>query len=181
MKVLFFSDVHGSAESVGRLKKRIDDLSPEFLVLLGDVLYQGACDPFRRDDGQGVAELLNPFAEKIIAVRGNCDTPADQRVLRFPIMADHSTLVIDNERFFLTHGHLWNESALPPLPAGAVLAHGHTHIPELKRLAGGVVIFNPGSVSRPKRGLPASFGTYEDGVLRVLELESGEVMMEMEL
>ena len=181
MKVLFFSDVHGSAESVGCLKKRIDDFSPELLVLLGDVLYQGACDPFRRNDVQNVAKLLNSFAEKIIAVRGNCDSVGDQMLLDFPIMADFSSLYADDVRFFLTHGHLWNESNLPPLPKNAVLVHGHTHIPELKRLAGGVVIFNPGSVSRPKRGLPASFGTYEDGGLRVLELESGEVMMELEL
>ena len=45
---------------------------------------------------------------------------------------------------------------------GTVLAHGHTHVPELKRLGCGVTIFNPGSVSLPKGGSARSFG-YFDG------------------
>ena len=45
---------------------------------------------------------------------------------------------------------------------GTVLAHGHTHIPELKRLECGLTIFNPGSVSLPKGGSERSFG-YFDG------------------
>ena len=67
-----------------------------------------------------------------------------------------------HETFFLTHGHLWNENRLPPLGMGTVLAHGHTHVPELKRLGCGVTIFNPGSVSLPKGGSARSFG-YFDG------------------
>lgn len=48
------------------------------------------------------------------------------------------------------------------LGMGTVLAHGHTHVPELKRLACGLTIFNPGSVSLPKGGSERSFG-YFDG------------------
>ena len=45
MKVLFFSDVHGSPESVTLLRRQIDRLAPEQLVLLGDVLYHGPRNP----------------------------------------------------------------------------------------------------------------------------------------
>ena len=45
---------------------------------------------------------------------------------------------------------------------GSVLVHGHTHIPEWKRLEGGMELFNPGSISLPKGGSRASFG-YFDG------------------
>ena len=70
------------------------------------------------------------------------------------------------ETFFLTHGHLWNEYRLPPLGMGTVLAHGHTHVPELKRLACGMTIFNPGSVALPKGGSSRSFGYFDGRELR---------------
>ena len=79
-----------------------------------------------------------------------------------PMMADYAVLDARPEKFFLTHGHLWNEYHLPPLGMGTVLAHGHTHIPELKKLECGISIFNPGSVALPKGGSLRSFG-YFDG------------------
>ena len=38
MKILFFSDVHGSPESVELLLAQAGRLQPELFVLLGDVL-----------------------------------------------------------------------------------------------------------------------------------------------
>jgi predicted phosphodiesterase len=83
-------------------------------------------------------------------------------MFEFPMMADHAILDAVGEQFFLTHGHLWNERVLPPIGMGTVLAHGHTHVPELKKLDCGLAIFNPGSVSLPKGGSSRSFG-YFDG------------------
>ena len=182
MKVLFFSDVHGSPESVTLLRRQIDRLAPEQLVLLGDVLYHGPRNPLRPDYApQLVVEQLNGLKERITAVRGNCDSEVDQMLLAFPIMSEYATLLADGRHFFLTHGHHWGPGNPPPLPAGAVLACGHTHIPQLEVLENGIVAFNPGSVSLPKGGYKASFGVYEDGTLRICELESGNEMMSMQL
>lgn len=55
-------------------------------------------------------------------------------------------------RFFLTH--------IPPrrAPRGAhFVLHGHTHVPRDETDAAGVRWLNPGCVSRPNRGAPASF------------------------
>lgn len=55
-------------------------------------------------------------------------------------------------RFFLTH--------IPPrrAPAGVhAVLHGHTHVPRDETDRGGVRWLNPGCVSRPNRGAPASF------------------------
>ena len=182
MKVLFFSDVHGSPESVTLLRSQPVDLPPEQLVLLGDVLYHGPRNPLRPDYApQLVVEQLNGLKERITAVRGNCDSEVDQMLLAFPIMSEYATLLADGRRFFLTHGHHWGPGNPPPLPAGAVLACGHTHIPQLEVLENGIVAFNPGSVSLPKGGCKASFGVYEDGTLRSCELESGDELMSMQL
>ncbi len=83
-------------------------------------------------------------------------------MFEFPMMGDYAILEAGRETFFLTHGHLWNENRLPPVGIGTVLAQGHTHIAELKKLACGLTIFNPGSVALPKGGTAPSFG-YFDG------------------
>ena len=172
MKVCFFSDVHGVAESLTRFFNAADRLQPDLFVLLGDVLYHGPRNGVPgRYDPTAVADILNPRRDRILAVRGNCDAEVDQLLLEFPILSDYSELDVDGRRFFLTHGHLWNEHDLPPVTAGTVLAHGHTHVPELKTLNSGVTIFNPGSISLPKGGSRASFGFYDGRELSLVTLD----------
>ena len=140
-----------------------DRLGYDRLVLLGDLLYHGPRNgvPSFYDTAK-VAAILNSRKDKILAVRGNCDSEVDQMMLDFPMMADYAELDADGERFFLTHGHRWNEYSLPPIGMGTILAHGHTHIAEKKRLACGITIFNPGSISLPKGCQGRTFG-YWDG------------------
>ena len=72
--------------------------------------------------------MLNPMKNEICAVRGNCDTEVDQMVLDFPIMADYGLFVIDGRTLYATHGHVYNQDNLPPMKAGDILVHGHTHL-----------------------------------------------------
>lgn len=164
MRILFLSDIHGVPSALEAALAAADALGYDRIALLGDLLYHGPrngvpnlYDPVR------VAKILNSLKDRIVAVRGNCDAEVDQMMVEFPIMADYAVLDAGTEKFFLTHGHLWNEAKLPPVGIGTVLAHGHTHIPELKKLDCGLTIFNPGSVSLPKGGSSRSFG-YFDGV-----------------
>jgi putative phosphoesterase len=57
---------------------------------------------------------------------------------------------------YLTH--------IPPrrAPAGAqIVLHGHTHVPRDQTDPAGVRWLNPGCITRPNRGAPASFGWLE--------------------
>jgi hypothetical protein len=92
-------------------------------------------------------------------------------------MADFSEILTENARFFITHGHLWNATNVPPVPQGTILAHGHTHIPELRPLPEGVTLFNPGSISLPKRNFPPTFGFFDGEKLSVRRLEDGAVLI----
>jgi putative phosphoesterase len=164
MKILFLSDIHGVPSTLEAALNKAGVLGFDKIVLLGDLLYHGPrngvpdfYDPVK------VANILNGLKDKIIAVRGNCDAEVDQMMVDFPIMEDYRVLEADGEKFFLTHGHLFNEYKLPPLGMGTVLCHGHTHIAENKLLQCGLRIFNPGSVSLPKGGQERQFG-YWDGV-----------------
>ena len=182
MKLLFFSDVHGSPESLDLLLRQVERLEPDQLILLGDVLYHGPRNPLKADYAPPkVVEMLNSRRDRMIAVRGNCDSEVDQMLLEFPLMADYSTVFADGRRFFLTHGHLWNPEKLPPIPPDSVFAFGHIHLPVLRRERSGLTIFNPGSISLPKGGNPPSFGFYRDHVLQILNLESGEEMAGLSL
>jgi len=180
MRLIFFSDIHGVPDTLVRLFAHADRLAADRLVLLGDALCHGPYNGVpERYDSPKVAELLNSRKDDILAVRGNCDSEADRQQLRFPIAADHAELVADGRRFFLTHGHRWNRFAPPPVPDGTVLAHGHTHIPELAA-ADGISIFNPGSITLPKGGFPRSFGFFDGERLSVRRLDDGEVIFDEE-
>lgn len=167
MRVLFISDVHGVPSALEAALKVGESLGYDKLVLLGDLLYHGPRNGVPNFyDPEKVVAMLNPLKDRIVAVRGNCDAEVDQMLLDFPIMGDYVVLDAGGETFFLTHGHIWNEFRLPPLGMGTVLAHGHTHVPELKKLECGITVFNPGSVALPKGGSSRSFGYYDGHELR---------------
>lgn len=180
MKYLIASDIHGSAYWTERLCAAIESEQPDRIVLLGDLLYHGPRNDLPRDYApKRVIPLLNVLADRIIAVRGNCDAEVDQMVLDFPIMADYATLFDENGReLFLTHGHVFGAGMhnsvdhAPALPEGSALVYGHTHIKvnEASEEHPGLWLFNPGSVSIPKDGTH-SYGIYEGGAFRHVVLE----------
>lgn len=167
MQIVFLSDIHGVPSTLEAALSAADELGYDKIVLLGDLLYHGPrngvpsfYDPVK------VVEMLNARADSIIAVRGNCDAEVDQMMMNFPIMEDYKVLDAGNKKFFLTHGHLWNEYKIPPIGIADVLAHGHTHVPELKTIECGLTVFNPGSVSLPKGGSERSIGYYDGEELK---------------
>ena len=167
MRILFLSDIHGVPSALDAALEAGNALGYDRIVLLGDLLYHGPRNGVPNFyDPVKVAKTLNALKDRIVAVRGNCDAEVDQMMFEFPMMGDYAVLEAGNETFFLTHGHLWNEWRLPPVGIGTVLAHGHTHVPELKKLECGMTIFNPGSVSLPKGGSSRSFGYFDGETLR---------------
>ena len=167
MKILFLSDIHGVPSTLEAALAAADTLQPDKIVLLGDLLYHGPRNGVPNlYDPVKVAQILNGIKDRLVAVRGNCDAEVDQMMFEFPMMSDYAVLDAGSETFFLTHGHLFNECRLPPIGMGTVLAHGHTHVPELKKLACGITIFNPGSISLPKGGSSRSYGFFDGRELK---------------
>ena len=134
----------------------------ERLVLLGDLLYHGPRNDLPRDYApKHVIPLLNALADRIIAVRGNCDAEVDQMVLNFPVLADYAVLPVGQRLVYVTHGHVFNLNHLPPLAPGDILLHGHTHVPAWTNFGQGSLYLNPGSVSLPKENTAHSYMTLE--------------------
>ena len=143
---------------------------PDRVLLLGDYLYTGPRNlPAPDYDPAEVANLLNKWADKIVAVKGDCDSRADQSALRFRMMEDCHILDLGGNKVDLIHGDLLTSDVVE-VERGDVLMFGHTHVPVLKK-EDGVIYFNPGSISYPKSGSPASFGIFERNRLELKRLD----------
>ena len=102
---------------------------------LGDV-----CSP-------AVLDSLKELARPVRVVRGNCDDCTE-----WPMTLD---VELKGVRLHLIH--------IPPrhAPAGVHLVlHGHTHVPR-NELIGSTRFLNPGCITRPNRGAPASYAWLE--------------------
>ena len=176
MKYFIASDIHGSAYYCEKMLEAYRREGADRLILLGDILYHGPRNDLPRDYApKRVIELLSAVRDEIFCVRGNCDTEVDQMVLPFPILADYALLDAGNgSTVFVTHGHKHNLSAMPPLKAGDVLLHGHTHVPACAT-QDGVTYLNPGSVSIPKEGSAHSYMVLENGTFTNKSLDGESV------
>ena len=180
MKLFFISDIHGSAYYLKKVLDIFKGQGGDYLIILGDELYHGARNPLTKDyDPKEVAELLNELADRIIAVKGNCDSEVDQMMLKYPIMSEYSTIFYEGKRLFLTHGHIYNEDNMPLLKEGDVLLYGHTHIPMVGK-RNGIAIINPGSITLPKSGAPHTYGILEGNTFSILDLD-GKIYKEISI
>lgn len=181
MKLMFASDIHGSLPATERVLELFAQSGARWLVILGDILNHGPRNALPQGYAPAqVADRLNALVSRIIAVRGNCDSEVDQMLLDFPITAPWQQVLMDNQRLFLTHGHLYGPENLPALNAGDVLIYGHTHLPVAEK-RGDIYHFNPGSVSIPKGGFTASYGILDDNVLSVMALNDQSIIAQIEI
>lgn len=181
MKFLIASDIHGSAYYCDLLLKAVEGEKADKILLLGDILYHGPRNDLPKDYApKEVIEMLNPLKEKLLCVRGNCDTEVDQMVLSFPILADYSVIPVGDKLIYATHGHNYNEDKLPPIARGDILLNGHTHVSKCV-VHDNFVYMNPGSVSIPKEDTPHSYMTLENRKFLWKDLETGKIYKEYEI
>lgn len=177
MKLLIASDIHGDLDSMEKVLSAFENEGADKLLLLGDLLYHGPRNDLPKTYApKAVIELLNSNREKIIAVRGNCDTEVDQMVLNFPILADYAFLSLDGLSVFATHGHHHNTSSPPSLREGEILLHGHTHVLKCEEFGGGNFYLNPGSAALPKENNPRSYMVYENRCFTVKDFSASVIL-----
>ncbi len=177
MKLMFASDIHGSLYYAEKMAECYRNEKADRLILLGDLLYHGPRNDLPRDyEPKGVIELLNGLKNDILAVRGNCEAEVDQMVLEFPVMADYMIMYVDGRMFFVTHGHIFNTSALPKLKQGDILIHGHTHIQTIEDIGNDNIYINPGSVAIPKNGCKNSYMIYENNKFTIKDIDGNSIM-----
>ena len=181
MRYFVASDIHGYPEYAKKILDAFEREKADRLVLLGDILYFGPRNPLGDTyDPKGVIALLNPYKDKLLCVRGNCDSDVDQMVLDFPIMADYAVLSLGKRLVYCTHGHVWNPSHLPPLCQGDILLTGHTHVVACEELPGGILYLNPGSPTYPKQDTHRGYLILTEEEVLFKDLD-GKIMKEYKL
>ena len=141
MRIIVVSDTHGDYETLYDIVAR--NLSADQFIHLGD--------------GEGeFCDIQSEFYDKpFIYIKGNCDWEAHPQSL---------VTELGGHKFYLCHGHRFEQTRLKEdLAATAsvngcdVALFGHTHVPCSEDL-NGVLLFNPGSTSRPRGGSAPSYG-----------------------
>lgn len=173
MKVCIASDLHGSAEYAERIKEVFLKEGADLLVLLGDIYNHGPRNPLpEKYSPMDVARTLNGLKEKLIVIKGNCDSEVDAMISEFDFV-ENTVIVSGGKTVFCTHGHVFNEENMPKTAFDAVI-YGHFHVGFIKR-TGKTVIANPGSVSLPKMNSERGYLLLSDGVLTLKAL-NGDVL-----
>ena len=174
-KFFFASDLHGDLAATDAILSRFEAEGSERLILLGDLLYHGPRNDLPAAYApKKVIERLSAYRDRILAVRGNCDTEVDQMVLPFPILADYAFLHTDGFSMFLTHGHHFSIDCPPALAKGDCLISGHTHVAAVTPFGDANLYLNPGSPSIPKESTVPSYLIYEDGRFSLRDLSGKE-------
>ena len=157
MKLMFASDIHGSYYYAQKTVEAYREEKGEKLILLGDILYHGPRNDLPKEYApKEVIAMLNPLRNKIICVRGNCDTEVDQMVLDFNVLCEQAYVNFNGRSIVLAHGHKLDEKNIPALNDG-----GHTHVPKCEK-RDGYIYMNPGSVSIPKENSAHSYMILDD-------------------
>lgn len=173
---MVISDIHGSLFYLKKVIEIFEKNNYDKILILGDELYHGPRNPLPKEyNPKETAELLNRYKNKIIAVRGNCDSEVDQMVLNFPITADYNMIFWENKKIFMTHGHIYNIDSPLPMEDGDIMIYGHFHIPIIQR-KNEKMFLNPGSISLPKENNPNSFGVFENGSFYIKDMEENILM-----
>ena len=180
MKLLVVSDIHGSSYYAKKIDEIIEKEKPKGIILLGDLYYHGPRNPLTKEyNPQEVADILNKYKEKILAVKGNCDAEVDQMISNFKLEKNIS-LSSNGVSMYFTHGHKINIDKMPSDYKNIdLLCYGHFHESFIKE-KDGVLCVNPGSISLPKGESTNSYAIIEDRTVYIKDidgnvLEQGEI------
>ncbi len=179
MKIVFLSDIHGSIKFLNKAMYRFIEEKADKLVLLGDLIEGPSHLKDYFYNPQEVADLLNEYKDKIIAVKGNCDGEYDQAMFDFSILEKFSMIDLGERKIFASHGHQYNSDNMPVLNKGDIFIHGHLHVPIVEVLDG-VYYFNTGSVSLPRQGSRNSYGVLDNNKFLIKDLD-GTIIMEIDI
>ena len=168
MKIIIASDIHGSAYYCKMLLRAFEIEKADRLMILGDILYHGPRNDLPENYApKQVINLLNNYADKIIAVKGNCDAEVDQMVLAFKIFDEYRF-----DGYLLTHGHHLDTLNLENIN---VVLFGHTHINKIYK-ENNVTFINVASITIPKENCFKTYGVLEKNAVTLYDLDDNEIL-----
>lgn len=168
MKIMFISDIHGIKSNLNKIDDKFNELNCDKLVVLGDLYY--ANSSIKKEDyydANFVKEFLNKYKDKLICVRGNCDSEEEILTSKFSMEKEINKISTIDEDIYITHGHIYNESNWQE--TNSILVYGHLHQPFIKKIETNIYI-NPGSISLPRGDYEATYLIYNNGKFTIYDI-----------
>ena len=179
MKILFISDIHGITTNLNYINELDSKEHFNKIVVLGDLYYSG---PSYRETFEinpiKVKDFLTNFSDRIICMRGNCDSDVDIKVTDFPICNDLALITVDDLDIYLTHGNKYNINN-GKFNKDAILVYGHEHVPYIEKTDNAIYIC-VGSISLPRYNSKPSYMIYEDKQFIIYSVD-GDVINRLDL
>ncbi len=161
MKYFIATDIHGSAYWAQKVVEKFRQTNSDVLVLLGDIYNHGPRNPLPQDYApMKVAQILNPLASKIIAIKGNCDSEVDQMISDF-LFVNENFVFVGSHRVLFTHGHLHSKNNLTNLSVGDTVVYGHYHVNEIE-VVNNISCVNLTSCALPKNDSIPAYALLDD-------------------
>lgn len=171
MKLLFISDIHGITNNLEYITSLDSKENFDKVVVLGDLYYAGfTYDNEFEVNSLIVKDFLMNFKDRLICMRGNCDSDVDVKSSDFPICSNLSLLYVDSLDIYLSHGDEYSKYKNRKFDRKGVLVYGHEHIPYIEEIDDMVYIC-VGSISLPRSGSRPSYMIYENGKFIIYDID----------
>jgi len=164
MKILVAADLHGNVEYTKKLTQFFEEGRFQKMYLLGDILRDSIL-------------LLNPYHDRIVAVKGNCDTELEEDTALFslPYLNFDS---IDGKFTVMTHGHYYSSGSYDQ--PYDIFLEAHTHVSRIIRNRYGAIIANPGSIARPRDG-HHSVMVIHDQDMSIIDIDTKAILWQTQI
>ena len=171
MKILFFSDIHGIPNNLHVIKEEVEKNKIDKIICLGDLYYSYSREYVsNRDD---VHKFLTSYKNKLICMRGNCDSQIDVDSSDFVIHNDLLSIQVDGFNIYLTHGNHYSYEKRNIFNYKGILVYGHEHVPYIKK-DGDAIYICVGSISLPRGGV-ATYCIYENRTFTIYDINGNIV------
>ena len=175
MKFLFISDIHGITENLDYIRGLDKKEKFDKVIVLGDLYHASSIyNHMFEINSLKVKEFLMSFSDKIICLRGNCDSDVDIKTTDFPISSNLALICVDGLDIYLTHGNEYNKDRNYKFNRKGILVYGHEHFPCIEKIDDMIYIC-VGSLSLPRYGSKPSYMIYENKNFIIYSVD-GEVI-----
>lgn len=175
MKILFISDIHGIDNNLKRIEKIIEKEIIDKLVVLGDLYYAGPTyNQKYKVNSKNVKEILTKYRDKIICLKGNCDSLVDVKSSDFPICDNLALICVDGLDIYLTHGNEYSFDKNRKFNRKGMLVYGHEHIPYIKK-NNDMIYINVGSISLPRDGNKPTYMIYNNKKFTIYDIDGNVI------
>lgn len=168
MKLMIISDLHGLKTNLFKIKEKIKELDCEKIIVLGDIYYSGIrniTNPYY--DVEYIRNFLEEYKDRLICIRGNCDSKEDVEMNKFVTTKNIENINIDGLNIYLTHGHLYNENNWNK--KNTILVFGHYHVPFIRKKDDNIFIC-VGSISLPRQNSNPSYLIYKNSEFIIYDI-----------